>query len=353
MKTSRSSASLVRLLALPAAAVGFACSDSSTEPPPPPVTAEVTVDASQAPAYVRLGTPTAAVTVSDPATSSAWDLSLFATTVTANGGAAGPGDVAVYCVCQNASASAVEIQAMTPANQLAAFEQTIVANIPAAAEFRTDSLSPAIAGWYAGSPGPAMTPVVTRAWLLREGASPNVLLGKFHVTNIASATATAAGVITFEYALQPSPGAAFSATETATVDTRNGPVYFDLSTGAVSTSANWDLLFSGFGIRMNGGVSGPGTLSAVPDDGTPFAQITATYAATAPAQAFRRDAFSGVFASNPWYRYNVTGTDNQIWPTFNVYLVQRGGEVYKVQLTGYYGPTGASRQITLRTARLR
>lgn len=352
MTHSPASASFVRLFALPVAALALACGDSSTEPPPPPVTAQITVDASVAPAYVRLGTPSATVTPADPSTSTAWDLSLFATTVTANGGAAGPGGVSVYCLCQNANASVAEIQAMTPASQLAAFEQVTTANIPAASAFSADALSPAIAGWYSGSAGPAITPVTTRAWILREGAS-SVTLGKFRVVSIANASATAAGVVTFEYALQPSPGAAFGPAQSASVDTRNGPVYFDLSTGAVSTAASWDLRFSGFDIRMNGGVSGTGTLSAVADNSTPFPQITAPYAATAPAQAFRKDAYSGVFATTPWYRYNITGTDNQIWPVFNIYLVQRGTEVYKVQLTGYYSATGASRQITVRSARLR
>ena len=56
---------------------------------------------------------------------------------------------------------------------------------------------------------------------------------------------------------------------------------------------------------------------------------------------------------NTYYdRYNITGTDNQIWPTFNVYLVRRAGVLFKVQLVNYYGPTGATRQITLRYQRL-
>jgi hypothetical protein len=54
----------------------------------------------------------------------------------------------------------------------------------------------------------------------------------------------------------------------------------------------------------------------------------------------------------PWYRYNITGTDNQIWPTYDVYLVRRGSDVYKVQLVGYYDAGGRSRQITVRYAPL-
>ncbi len=100
-------------------------------------------------------------------------------------------------------------------------------------------------------------------------------------------------------------------------------------------------------------MSGTGGVSAVVDQSTPFAQITAAYASFAPAVAYRADSYGGVFASAPWYRYNITGTDNQIWPTFNVYLVRRGDAVYKVQITGYYNATGTPRQITIRSARLR
>ena len=68
--------------------------------------------------------------------------------------------------------------------------------------------------------------------------------------------------------------------------------------------------------------------------------------------AWTVDSFGGVFVTSPWYRYNITGTDNQIWPNFNVYLIKDGDAVYKVQIISYYGPTGTSRQITLRTSRV-
>nr|MCU0616345.1 hypothetical protein [Gemmatimonadaceae bacterium] len=72
-----------------------------------------------------------------------------------------------------------------------------------------------------------------------------------------------------------------------------------------------------------------------------------------PNPAFGQDALGGPFGARPWYRYNVTGTDLQIWPTFNVYLVKRGAQVWKVQLVGYYDTQGQSRRITVRSARLR
>lgn len=327
-----------------------ACNDSTTEPLlPPPSTSELTVDASSAPAFVRLGAPSTQVTVATPSASSEWDMSFFATSVSVNGGASGPGGASAFCLCANANATVAELQAMTPENQEAAFEAVDASDIPPAASFTADALNPAISGWFSGT-GSAATAVPTHTWIIRR-SFPNVILGKFRVTAISGATATSAGNVTVEYAVQPTTGAAFGPVATATLNLA-APVFLDLSSGQVPETSRWDLRLSGFEIRTNGGVSGNGGVSALLDATTPFAQITADYAATAPSVAYRSDAFGGVFATSPWYKYNITGTDNQIWPTFNVYLVRRGDEVFKVQMTGYYGPTGTSRQITIRSARL-
>jgi hypothetical protein len=328
-----------------------ACSDSTTEPPAPPVTSELTVDASAAPAYVKLGDPAATVGVTSPSSSTEWDLAFFATGVTVNGGAAGPGGVTAHCLCANANASVAGLQAMTPANQLAAFEAVTSANIPAATAFVADVLNPAISGWFTGS-GATASAVPTKSWIVRRSAGGSVTLSKFRVTSISGATATSAGTITVEYAMQPSTGAAFGPVTTRTIDVSAAPVYLDLATGPVPGTSNWDLRLTGFEIRLNGGVSGTGGVSALVDESMPFNQLTAQYASFAPAAAYRSDSFGGVFVSSPWYRYNITGTDNQIWPNFNVYLVKRGETVYRVQIISYYGPTGTSRQITLRSSRV-
>ncbi len=350
MHRNRSTPSVVRLVL--AAAFGLAaCSDSSTSPSTLPTAKSIVVDASQPTAYVALGDPATEVSVSDATTSTVWDMSFFATTVGLNGGAAGPGDVTAYCVCQNASATDGEVAGMTAENQAPAFDGVTESEVPADASFAADALLPAISGWYTGSPGVAAANP-GRAWIVRKGDT-DVILAKFHVTNLSGATATDAGSVTFEYAVQPSAAAPFGPTQSATVDVHAGAVSYNLSSGAVTTGADWDLRFTGYDILVNGGVSGSGSVSAVVDNSTPYAQIDAAYASTAPPQAYRADAYSGVFAASPWYRYNITGTDNQIWPTFNVYLVKRGSEVFKVQLTSYYGTAGASRQITMKYARLR
>jgi hypothetical protein len=289
------------------------------------------------------------VTVSNPSTSTEWDLALFATSVTVNGGAAGPGGATAFCLCVHTNATVAELQAMTPANQLAAFDAVTNTAVPSASLFVADALNPAISGWFTGT-GSAAVIAPSRSWIVRR-TTGGVLLAKFRVTAF---TATASGVssITVESAIQPLTGAAFGAVATRTLDLSSGPVYLDLANGTVASTAAWDLKFSGFDIRINGGVSGTGGVSAVLDESTPFTQITSTYAASAPPVAYKADAYGGVFVTSPWYRYNITGTDNQIWPNFNVYLIKRGETVYKVQIISYYSASGTPRQITVRTSRV-
>lgn len=338
-------------LLIPVLALVLAACDDNPVVVVPPVTGEVTVDASAAFTYLgAIGDSLKAVAVTDQTTSSAWDVGFFATTVTTNGGAAGPGGVSVACVCANAAATNTELQAMTPAGELTDFD-SVTAATATGATFGSDQLLPAIGGWYTGA-GAAATVTPNRAWIVREG-SASAVLGKFRVTQLSGASASYAGQVTIEFAVQPASGQPFGATQTATVNVAaGGPVYFDLTTGAVTDASNWDLRFEGWAIRVNGGVSGSGTVRAVLDTSTAFANITATYAGFVPPQAYSADAFAGVFNQSPWYRYNITGSDNQIWPTFNVYLLRRGTTTFKVQLINYYGPAGQPRQITVRYQRI-
>ncbi|HEU0054017.1 MAG TPA: HmuY family protein, partial [Longimicrobium sp.] len=293
-------------------------------------------------------TPT--IAVADPAASEGWDLAVFATSVMLNGGAAGPGGVEGYCVCQNAAATDAAVQAMTPATELADFEAVTAAQAPAAADaWASDALSPAISGWYSYNPTTHVTsPAPEKSWLVRtaEGAA----FAKFRVTGLAGSTQQTPGKVTIEYAVQPSAAGALGEVKTATIDVpATGRAYFDLATGQASTSADWDVAFEGWNIRVNGGVSGGGQAGAVAAD-QPFAAVT--NAAAPPASTFRGDAYGGVFDAKKWYRYNLTGSDHQVWPTFDVYLVRRGAELWKVQLTGYYDASAQPRRITVRYAKL-
>lgn len=162
---------------------------------------------------------------------------------------------------------------------------------------------------------------------------------------------------------------------TLTVDASADWVYLSLasqSTVAVAdpaTSTAWDIGFKTTGVVLNGGDAGPGGVSAFcvcqnsAADPSPEQILAMTPAselgdfelvttASVPGDAsFSADAETGAFAAHPWYRYNLAG-DHVVSPTFDVYLLRRGERVYKVQLTGYYGPAGEPRHITVRYAQI-
>ena len=314
------------------------CNSTDTIAPPPPAEGAFTVNATQGWAFVNVA-DSAIVTPPSPGESPSWDIGFFATSVMLNGGEAGPGGVTGFCICQNEQATGMEVLAMTPESELADFDA--VTSVPGGATFVEDVLAPALSGWFTGN-GASAVADPSRSFLVRLADS--LTYAKVHVTAIQNPTATSAGSVTLEFAVQPSPTGALGATQTLTVDLSAGPESVDLNTGAVTTSAtDWDLRLSGFAIRVNGGVSGPGKGAVAAATGA-FASITTAKTAD---QAYQLDRFTGVFGIHPYYRYNILG-DNRISPTFDVYLLRRGSAVYKLQILSYYNVTSAPRYITFR-----
>lgn len=302
---------------------------------------ETTINASST-AYISLAEGPATVTVTDPAASGAWDLALNATTITSNAAAG----VQVHCLCANATATNAEIAAMSAASQLGGFGAVTAAQIPADTAFRADVFSPALTGWYTGA-GAAAAAAPGQLLLLRRGTTA-VTFVKARVTAIGGAAAAGPASVTLEIAVQPTAGAVFNAPQTITLAAGER---YDFAAGALGSAAAWDVQLDGWNLRVNSGVSGAGSTLGIGFP-SPFAALDAATAAQVQPTTFRRDGVASQFGVRPWYRYNVTGTDNQIWPTFNVYLVKRGTEVHKVQLTGYYNLAGEARNISIRSARL-
>jgi len=330
-------------LLLPFAAT--ACGNDEISAPPGADEGTITANSSAGWAYASLA-DSAIVTPADPATSTDWDIAFNATKVMLNGGAAGPAGVSAYCICQNAAATDAQVIAMTPESELADFDAVEAAAIPPAGLFVADTLLPAFKGWYTGT-GAAATVAAGKTFLLR--LNDDTSFAKVRVISLAGPSAANAGTVRIEYAVQVNGAAAFGAVDTIDLPAA-GPTLVDLNAGAVVTSGTaWDLKVSGWEILTNSGVSGSGKVGVYADT-TAFADVTT---AVLPAQAYGSDAFGGLFAGSPWYRYNIDpSAPNHIHPTFNVYLVKRGTVVYKVQLINYYGPAGETRRITFRFARL-
>jgi hypothetical protein len=322
----------------------LACSSDEIEAPPQQTEGTLTVDASTGWAFASIADERV-VSVTDPTTSGDWDVGFNATRAMLNGGAAGPGDAVGYCICQNAGATDAEIVAMTADAELPDFDAVTEADIPDDPKsFESETLQTAINGWYTGT-GATAVAEADAAWLVRlqDGTS----YAKLRVTSLAGPTDTHAGDVTIEYAVQPTAEAAFEATQTVTLDA-SSLVSLDLNIGSTTPAeGEWDLSLEGFTLRLNSGVSGSGAAGATPSP-EPFAAITT---AAVDSRAYQVDAFAGVFGTHPWYKYNLTG-ENIIHPTFDVYLVKRGSEVYKVQLIDYYSTAGEPRNISFRYAKL-
>lgn len=333
-----------------------ACSDDATGPgTAPPAAGELTVDASTGFTYLAMdGDSLRSVAVANASTSTAWDIGLFGLSTVVNGGAGGPGATAAVCLCRPTNLTIAEVQALNAATERQRFEAITAADIPAAANFRTDTLVPAIASWFTGTPGATATANSQRVFVFAVGQAAPVY-GKLQVTAIAGGTATRPGTVTIRWAVQPSSGtAAFAAAQTQTFTLGSAPVYVNLITGATVTSASgdWHIAFDGWRIRANSGASGTGTVSVTFGDNTPFDVMSATIARSVPIQAFTRDGFAGAF-SQPDRQWEYVSSSNTVYSTYDIYLLRRGETVFKVQFPSYYDAQGQSRRITVRYQRLR
>ena len=349
----------MRILAFTFLAVLLAttsCSESSPSAPAAPLAPDepdistFTVNASDTWAFVAFdGELVTLVSVADPAASIAWDIGFYGTSVMLNGGGAGPSDVRGYCICPNDGASDEQVMELSAEGELAAFDAISAADVPSDEDaWVSDSLQPSIDEWYSYDLAThTISAAPDRVWYVRTASGD--AFAKLHVIDIANSARDHAGQVTVEFAVQPSAGAEFEPAQMVVVDVSTGAVDLDLETGSiVEDSDDWDLRLLGYEIRVNGGVSGEGQAGAVLA-GEEFEAITD--ASNAPASVYAADKFGGVFAEHRWYRYNIEG-NHQIWPTFDVFLIQTGDDVHKIQLINYYGPTGDSRQITFRYERL-
>jgi hypothetical protein len=335
------------LVALSLPFLALACSDDDAVAPLPldESTREATIS-SEAASFVTLEGGPSVVAVTDPTATSGWELSLSTLNVNTNVAAG----LRVHCLCANANATNEQIAGFSPANQLAAFNAVTAADIPADDAFSPDVFAPAISGWATGT-GAAAVANPDRLIVLRRGTTQLTFV-KVRVSAVTAPTATGFGSVTLDYAVQPTPGAAFEAVQSTTLQ---AGAQFEFASGTAGTATSWDIKLSGTDLILNSGVSGTGSTVGISLNGNPglnFNALTAATAGTIQPTTFRRDGLVSVFGSQPWYKYNITGTDLQVWPTFNVYLVKRGAQVWKVQLTSYYSLTGDPRNITIRSARL-
>jgi hypothetical protein len=255
-----------------------------------------------------------------------------------------------YAVNNNRDATDAEVQAFTPANQLAAFDNLRAAQIPAAEQFTTDRLTenPQAHLIFGGAPR-ANTALY---WKVRLA---NGAFGLFRVTAINYTPQFQVASLELESRLQT--GSTLGPVQAFTITPNGAVTSISLVTGAAVTpdGCNWDLQFNPSASALSIAVNTACNVGTYPGPTSPtFA--AATSASDAPQYGAYLSQLVGPIASSTTdpgapFRYNLANT-MRLHPTFNIYLVKTGTRVYKVQVIDYYNQTGTAGFPTLRYARI-
>jgi len=354
---SRSSRDPLRLLGAGAVLLAVlgatACEDEITGPGNDLVEGQVTLDASDPAAFTffTFADGGSSIDVSDPQSSTEWAMAFRRFSAKLNGGVAGPGDVAGANLGNNAGATDTEVAALTMADADEAFEAVTEADIDGAT-FQEDGIVEDMSGpWFRFDPM-AGTLVANSgaAWKLKEADGG---FAAFRISELVMA-GNALESVTVEYRRHDAGGSLGSA-QTVEVDVSMGPGSVDLESGTVVTPSgcDWDLSVApSFSIELNDGCdAGTFPLDASED----FTAIT--QADDAPEYGGFLSVISGAVPSTVddaggAFWYNIEG-NNRLWPTFNVFLVRVGTDVYKVQIIDYYNDSGESGHPTVRFEQLR
>lgn len=330
-----------------------ACESEVTAPEETLSEGRLTLDATSTTGfvYVKLGNGGQVVQPADPTASTEWDIAFRRYMVKLNGGIAGAGQVAAAAMGPNTNATAEQIAALTAANADAGFAGVTAADI-AGASFREEGLVEDEGGtWFRFDPQ-AGTLVANPAsvWKVRQADGGYAL---FRVSSLQMSGEVAQGM-TVQFRRQ-SAGGTLGGLSTVTVQLTAGPAFVNFSSGTVVTGSGcgWDMVLRpsleiGFNgdcgagtFPVEGGVEFASISRA--DDAPQYGPFLAVVAGAIPSSI--SDA-SGIF----WY--NIQG-NNRLWPTYNVFLVRSGDDVFKVQVTDYYSATGTSGHVALRFEQLR
>lgn len=303
----------------------------------------------------------------DASDSTHWDIAFKRSGIKLNGGNSGKKGVVGFFTGNNAEAYGQDgpdndsdpdpirlwFENATAETERPDFEAVTAAQIPADSEFKADRLAPAIKGdgtkegwwFYEGPPTHAVNAVPENWWVVRSAAGNSY--AKFHVTEIMRDSGAGARRITLEMKVQPVGTAAFGDLHSHILSIPIGggsaALDFDAMEMVVDPSADgWDLKVEydsaarEYRIRVNGGVSGSGEGGAMGLGNNPD---TVTNGADRGEVAhYFDDKTGGIFVDSPWNAYNITGDDHKLWPNYRVYLIKSGGDLFKLQILGYYHP---------------
>ena len=261
----------------------------------------------------------------EAASSEAWHIAFKRSEIKLNGGISGPGDV-----------MGVDLHGAEDVVPEESFGTVTAADVPVAGDFIADGPAYAISEWYSYDTSTHTMTVPGNAY---ELSTAEGRFAKFVVDGMEGAGRSDAGRIAFRWVV--GEGTDLSGeVRSATADVSGGQeVYFSLASGeAVSpadpaNSMEWDLHFSGYVIRVNGGISGPGMAGAFPayQTGQAFDEIT-----RAMGFGYFADRAGSAFSSETGEWYSYDSTTHLLSTRNHVYVIDTGEGLYKMQLLNYY-----------------
>jgi hypothetical protein len=278
----------------------------------------------------------------------AWDIALRRFEVRGNGGVAGTGNVTGFNFENNRTATAAQVLAFTNTNTLEAFDSIRDAQIPADSLFKADRLIPNATGFLVFGAG--VPTANANFWKVKTAA------GAFELTRVAGITFAGRALTSVTFESRTQSGTTLGAARRFTVPIGANPVNVSLVSGGVVTPAgcNWDLVVTPalYEIAVNAAC----TAGTYPGDASSGFTATTT-ANDAPQYAPFLALLTGPIPNNIGdpagpFRYDLNN-DQRLSPTFNTFLIRNGAATYKLQVIGYYGPSGAGGFPTLRYARIR
>jgi hypothetical protein len=339
------------------------------------------LDASDYDSYVYFDLASGAVvalTDAEAALSDQWDIAFRRSTIKLNGGTSGPGAVAAAVVADQAdlydAAGAADASVFLNVTADSELEH-LTAQYTAPANLVQDELvsqlqgSGAITGtqmdlgwyWYDFT-----THVISvnnaNGWLLRSGEGGSY--ARFRASALSYDPVNGLDV-TFDFDVQVSGTTQFNSNAQflAHVDAAGGEICFDFDAdvAVACTGTVWDLKLGVAGrdwyLHSNGGISGDGAAAAfgpIPwaDDLEDYNSATFSPDGTAIAFLYSEDSSSGIFESDSWYAYNLTG-QHKLHPNYRVYWIDSDEndadtEKYLLQVTGYYSDMGVSGNVSIR-----
>ncbi len=263
-------------------------------------------------------------------TTADWDISMLRYTLNLNGGASAENSGSV----EGAKLSTTNFDAVTIADTTGA-------------HWAEDTAKLIVDNWYIYNFQTHSLAMNDYVYTMVDAEGDNFI--KFKIDSLIGPGQSSMGTVKLIYVYQPTANlnSLTGTPDTALITVGSGTGYFDFSSGAAvtppnpETSTGWDISFSNYEVRTNGGISGPGNCKAFPMYGelvnpTDFNGVTQHPAAAPMFADYNNSIFNGDVndTTRNWYDYN--DANFELTSKDYVYLIRTETAVYKMQIQSYY-----------------